>query len=426
MRKRRGMAALLAALCLFLSGCAGQATVEELLRAPQLSPRLGVVQKALNAYLGESAQLKYPQGGEMASPFLFSDLDGDGQEEAVVLYQSESKGLNVHLAVLEQKDENWMVAQEAEGLAGDIITIAVADLQGGGSHELVAVYGNSTGEDYLSVYAYADETLESIYSRACSCYLLTDLTGSGTQDLVLATKKNDGISLEMLTSKEGAFQPVQELPLDKRLAGCTALVYSKGFGGERCVVLDGTDQSGYTVSDMIRLDEETGQLKTYHPAALDLLTKTARLKPGLSSIDIDGDGTVEVPVEEGDITTVSTSRRLSFLTWHDFTRRAYSTVRFGILDSEYGYFVRLPAHLMDEVMVVDGPLLGSWEVRSANGEYWYITVVVRNKDKTELPPSLEEYTVVRAIGSDRILVRINTELLSSNVVADILQGIRLL
>ena len=90
-------------LVLLLTGCAGTSTVEDLLRAPQLSTQLAVVQKALNAWLGESPQLKYPRSGDTSSPFLFSDLDGDGDEEAVVLYQSETSSLNVHLAVLEQQ-----------------------------------------------------------------------------------------------------------------------------------------------------------------------------------------------------------------------------------------------------------------------------------------------------------------------------------
>ena len=51
-------------LCLALAGCSAlpgeRAQVEELLRAPKLSGDYGDVQTALNDWLGESAQLKYP------------------------------------------------------------------------------------------------------------------------------------------------------------------------------------------------------------------------------------------------------------------------------------------------------------------------------------------------------------------------------
>jgi len=75
-------------LCLLLAGCSvpgEQVQVEELLRAPRLSGDFGVVQTALNDWLGESAQLKYPMQGELLSPFLLQDLDGDGQKEMLEL-----------------------------------------------------------------------------------------------------------------------------------------------------------------------------------------------------------------------------------------------------------------------------------------------------------------------------------------------------
>ena len=56
--------------------------VEELLRAPRLPGDYGALQNALNEWLGESAQLKYPMQGELLSPFLLQDLDGDGQQDA--------------------------------------------------------------------------------------------------------------------------------------------------------------------------------------------------------------------------------------------------------------------------------------------------------------------------------------------------------
>ena len=48
--------------------------VEELLRAPRLPGDYGALQNALNEWLGESAQLKYPMQGELLSPFLLQDL----------------------------------------------------------------------------------------------------------------------------------------------------------------------------------------------------------------------------------------------------------------------------------------------------------------------------------------------------------------
>lgn len=106
-----------AALCLaaaLLPGCSmlPGADVESLLRAPRLSGETSGVQQALNSHLGGVAALKYPSTGDFLSPFLFGDWDGDGAEEAAVLYTTESSGTNVWLAILEPDGEDWRVSQQ--------------------------------------------------------------------------------------------------------------------------------------------------------------------------------------------------------------------------------------------------------------------------------------------------------------------------
>ena len=104
--KRRHFLSL-AACCLLglLPGCSFPMTdnmqVEDLLRAPRLSGDYGALQSALNDWLGESAQLKYPMQGELLSPFLLQDLDGDGiveiptqPDEAGLLNLSQSRRMD--------------------------------------------------------------------------------------------------------------------------------------------------------------------------------------------------------------------------------------------------------------------------------------------------------------------------------------------
>ena len=79
-------------LCFVLCSCQTvlpaneKAQVEELLRAPKLSGDYGALQTALNDWLGESAQLKYPLQGDLLSPFVLQDFDGDGEQDAAVFY----------------------------------------------------------------------------------------------------------------------------------------------------------------------------------------------------------------------------------------------------------------------------------------------------------------------------------------------------
>ena len=119
MKRRRFL--VLSAGCMMglLSACglpmSENVQVEELLRAPRLPGDYGALQNALNEWLGESAQLKYPMQGELLSPFLLQDLDGDGQQDAAVLYTT-AQSSNVCIAFL-QKDAAgvWQVRQSIFG-----------------------------------------------------------------------------------------------------------------------------------------------------------------------------------------------------------------------------------------------------------------------------------------------------------------------
>ncbi len=414
MRRAVWLAAVLAALCLF-TACS-PATAEELLRAPQLSSRLGVVQKALNDYLGEAAQLKYPREGDTSSPFLFGDLDGDGTEEAVVLYQSSAQGLNVRLAVLEQREGNWFVTQELEGPTTEVAGISQAALRGYG-HDLVVVYAapTSDAENYLAVYSYQDKTIREEFVLPCSQYLVQDVTGSGSQDLVLARRRGEGLVLTLFTSRDGELVNTQDLALDPRFYSCEQLLYSASPHGHY-IVMDGTDQSGYTISDLVCYDQESGQLRRAVEGE-SLAARTARLKPGLYSCDINGDGTVEIPVVEQEITTEDSARRLSLITWRDFTRASSTVVQFGVLDMEYGFFLRLPVAWMGDVTVSDGPALDGWQVTSADGSLWYLRVLVCSREGA-IPGAAREYSQICLLGQNRLLVQENESYLPEGWTAE--------
>ena len=138
---------------LLLAGCSAAGDVETLLRAPQLSGESAALQKALNSYLGGSATLKYPASGDFLSPFAFGDWDGDGVDEAAVLYTADTTSSNVWLAVLEPSGESgWRVSQAIEGMSSEVESFSAASLKDADSKQLLTGYISPQGDQYLAVY----------------------------------------------------------------------------------------------------------------------------------------------------------------------------------------------------------------------------------------------------------------------------------
>ena len=372
-------------LCLLLAGCSmpgEQVQVEELLRAPKLSGDYGDVQTALNDWLGESAQLKYPMQGDLLSPFLLQDLDGDGRQDAAVLYTT-AQSSNVCIAILQKDDADiWHVRQNVEGLADTVESVGLAQLQPGDATQLVVGYTAAQGDHYLAVYSYTDGVLSTILEQQYQQYLVEDITGGGNQDLILmSTLEDGGVQIELLTvDKEGSFQQVAVMGLSaNRFAGCASVAAGVGADGRHYLVLDGwTGISGNNLASvLLRFDEDTQQMVPADQISTEkLYTASLRNVPSLVSQDLDGDGIVEIPTQpdEAGLLNMSQSRRMDFIVWMDYTS-PHPEKSFGLLDEETNCYIELPMEWEGNLKLTDSEQYdGAVELRTVDEDQLVLTV----------------------------------------------------
>ena len=372
-------------LCLHLAGCSmpgEQVQVEELLRAPKLSGDYGDVQTALNDWLGESAQLKYPMQGDLLSPFLLQDLDGDGRQDAAVLYTT-AQSSNVCIAILQKDDADiWHVRQNVEGLADTVESVGLAQLQPGDATQLVVGYTAAQGDHYLAVYSYTDGVLSTILEQQYQQYLVEDITGGGNQDLILmSTLEDGGVQIELLTvDKEGSFQQVAVMGLSaNRFAGCASVAAGVGADGRHYLVLDGwTGISGNNLASvLLRFDEDTQQMVPADQISTEkLYTASLRNVPSLVSQDLDGDGIVEIPTQpdEAGLLNMSQSRRMDFIVWMDYTS-PHPEKSFGLLDEETNCYIELPMEWEGNLKLTDSEQYdGAVELRTMDEDQLVMTL----------------------------------------------------
>ena len=372
-------------LCLLLAGCSmpgEQVQVEELLRAPKLSGDYGDVQTALNDWLGESAQLKYPMQGDLLSPFLLQDLDGDGRQDAAVLYTT-AQSSNVCIAILQKDDADiWHVRQNVEGLADTVESVGLAQLQPGDATQLVVGYTAAQGDHYLAVYSYTDGVLSTILEQQYQQYLVEDITGGGNQDLILmSTLEDGGVQIELLTvDKEGSFQQVAVMGLSaNRFAGCASVAAGVGADGRHYLVLDGwSGISGNNLASvLLRFDEDTQQMVPADQISTEkLYTASLRNVPSLVSQDLDGDGIVEIPTQpdEAGLLNMSQSRRMDFIVWMDYTS-PHPEKSFGLLDEETNCYIELPMEWEGNLKLTDSEQYdGAVELRTVDEDQLVMTL----------------------------------------------------
>lgn len=374
------------ALCVVLAGCdllpGERAQVEELLRAPQLSGDYGAIQTALNEWLGESAQLKYPMQGDLLSPFLMQDLDGDGQQDAAVLYTTPQSS-NVCIAILQRREDGtWKVQQNVEGLADTVETVSLAQLRSGEACQLVVGYMAAQGDHYLAVYAYTEGVLSTILEQPYQQYLVEDITGGGHQDLILmSTLEDGGVQIELLiVNRDGMFQQLAVMGLSaNKFSGCAAVAAGIGSDGKNYLVLDGwTGISGNNLASvLLRFDEDSQQMVPASQIGTEeLYNASLRNVPGLVSRDLDEDGVVEIPTqpEEAGLLNMSQGRRMDFIVWMDYTSRQPKK-SFGLLDEETNCYIELPMEWEGNLKLTDSAgYEGAVELRTLDQDQLVMTV----------------------------------------------------
>lgn len=410
---KRWMAIPLCIGTALLCGCGTsvlEGDVDKLLRAPQITGQTSEVQKALNAYLGESAQLKYPTSGDNLSPFLFGDWDGNGTVDAAVLYTCNAKGENVCLSILEKTNDAWRVTQEVEGLSTEVESASLAAMDSSSAQQLLVGYGSSRGDRYLSVYAYQNRTLETVMQQSYSRWLLADVTGDGSDDLILLMPQDqaDSIQVALLTNADGGFRLTQQLAVGQGVyTGCEALCVGTGTDGQPYLVVDGRVGS-YLASTILIYEAQRGQLQIYNPPGYeDVYGATTRYNTALLSQDLDGNGTVDIPSQKNSDSGIALSmeHRLSYVNWYDYTGGDQGNSQFGVLDGEYNFFLSLPEDWQGTILLDENSSGDGWRVLKAEDNTELLDIRI-----TDLDEKMEAgYARAAIIGRQKLCVRVSTE-----------------
>lgn len=399
-----------------LAGCSAAGDVETLLRAPQLSGESAALQKALNNYLGGSATLKYPASGDFLSPFAFGDWDGDGTDEAAVLYTTDTTSSNVWLAVLEPTGESsWRVSRVVEGLTSEVQSFSAAHLRDTSSQQLLAGYVSPQGDQYLVVYQYDGDTLSTVISKSYTDMIVADFTGKGdTQDLVLALPPDTelgGVTLQLLTANDGEFRSTQTLNLGEGVYSSCAALHA-GTGSDAACTwswMPGPAQAVWCRTSFCMTKQRAFCSPTAPSGMSDIQRSTLRYHRELLSRDLDDNGTVDIPVEIDDGGTLQTpmDKRLSFLLWKDYTSMAGGNSKFGVYDSEYNIFMELPESMHGNILIRSNQSGTGWLICNAEGTTVYCEMrVVDPADNAAT--GVGNYLRIANIGSQQLQARVVT------------------
>ena len=291
-----------AALCLLLGGCTLFTPVRELLAAPAYSARNEALRRAFESAFGRQTQYCAPISGAYLSSFVVEDLDGDGDEEALVFFRPDTFTTTVRIGVLDFADGEWQRTAELEGGGSDVYSVELADLDNDGVREVVLCWSTADNTRVMSVYACTDTpfSLRRLTETAYTAKLLADLDGDGqTEIFTLLLSSEGGVQTAhayAARKKDLRIFTLDRIELDSRVSGYAGIYMHRAEPG--CVLYaDAYKGDDQMITEVICFDAETSSLSA---PLFDPQTRTNertwRSIP-IRCRDLDGDGAPEIPCQ---------------------------------------------------------------------------------------------------------------------------------
>ncbi len=298
MRRGKRILALLGGflLAFLLTGCVQSA--EELYALPRQSDAYYDLQAAIDTVLTGGADYSGPMTGSNQQAVQLADLDGDGDDEALVFIKtSGERPLKVYIFDREGGSDSYenVAVIEGDGSAFDSVDYVQLDGQPG----LELLVGRQLSNQVLqslSVYSYTGERMVELMSANYSEYALVDLDGDNCRDvflLRLETEERTGVA-ELYRWREGQMTRDQEANLSVGALAVKRIITGQMCEGVPAVFVASSYGEDSLITDIFAFRDQTFQNVSNH-GETGLSVQTVR-NYNVYATDIDEDGLIELPM----------------------------------------------------------------------------------------------------------------------------------
>lgn len=295
-----------------LTGCTFGASIDTLMAPPKLSAEQESIYTALTESLGSSnISLKYPKSGKYLSAFIVEDIDGDGGDEALVFYERNNHAPDenpLRINVLDMKNGRWTSVYDRVAEGSEIEEVMVSKL--GSNSRVNIIVGTSLinrSEKNVSIYNYSDGKLtEPNFSESYSFIDVKDLDMDNEYELLRITKASGdspALAEAYKLDENGMYRRLpkldeegvyQNLPLElgENISDFN-ISYGKLPNGSLALYIDEASGTDSLQSDVVYM-EGNALTKVFD---IPVMPDTSERPAGCGSFDVDGDGSLEIPVQ---------------------------------------------------------------------------------------------------------------------------------
>ncbi len=182
-------------LSLLLSGCNNfrlANSIDDLISPISPSGDNAGVQNAVDEYCKSGYLIKIPSNGDYTTSFIFYDLDGDKQEEAIAFYEPSADRGTANLAVLKKTNSKWNVVESIKGDGSDVRSVDFCDVNNDGFSEILVCWSviSKSNSYKFNVYTQVEEKNSTSLKSICKPvsagdFICTDINEDKVNEVVV-------------------------------------------------------------------------------------------------------------------------------------------------------------------------------------------------------------------------------------------------
>ena len=203
----------------------------------------------------------------------------------------------LRLSVLDQVKGKWMSVCDRPADGTEVERIVVSAMGDETQNQIFVGYsGVDQSDKSLTVYRYGDSQVEQLFTAAYTMFDVADLDGDQAQELLVLGKltENASSSAAMYRLQDGSIKDNGKLDLRTGFTDFSQVLYGTLSDGTTGIYIDGATGPSSLQTEILHVQSDT---LAYVLADGDTVAKTNR-SVGYLSMDLDGDGVVEIPVQE--------------------------------------------------------------------------------------------------------------------------------
>ena len=345
-------------------------------------------EELLNAFTlaaGENTVYCTPLGGEYKSAVIVEDVDGDRIEEAFIFYKLKSGQGTVRLNMLERIDGAWKSVSDFSGSGTSVDSVSFTDIDNDGVKEIFAGWRvGSSSAKALSVYRRNSDrhSYQEIMNEAYSVMSCGDADSDGETEVLLisqaSTVTGNQNSANLYKYVGGKMNLTGSAKLDGNVSSYVSVKNEKTDEESPLrFYIDALKGEMLMITELVYWNSETSELVDPFVDEVTLTNiSTLRFEP-IPSMDIDNDGTIDIPVQtalseqspESDLLVSSSFYKTE---WKKVSSNGSEliTVQNSLISTTGGFILRLDKDSFERISV-NAQNDKCWIFRSIDGDGKY-------------------------------------------------------